>query len=43
MLDQILNSVSFVGVGLGIVAIFVMLEIVLRNLTNRFGTPQLQR
>jgi hypothetical protein len=43
MLDQFLNSLSFVGVGIGVVAVFCLLEVVLRSLTNRYGTPQLQR
>lgn len=43
MFDQLTNSLTFVAAGLGIVATFCLLEIVLRNLTNRYGTPQVQR
>lgn len=43
MFDQLTNSLTFVAAGLGIVATFCVLEIVLRNLTNRYGTPQTQR
>jgi hypothetical protein len=43
MLDQILNSLSFVGIGLVVVAVVCGLEFLLRGLTNRYGTPQLQR
>lgn len=37
MLDQFLNSLSFVGMGLGAVAVVFALESVLRVLTNRFA------
>ena len=40
MVDQIVNSLSFVGVGLGLVGVFCALELLLRSLTNRYGTPQ---
>lgn len=43
MLDQFLNSLSFVGLGLGLVAVFCLLEMVLRGVVNRYGTPQFQR
>ena len=43
MLNQLTNSVTFVAIGLGIVATFCLLEVILRNLTNRYGTPQPQQ
>jgi len=43
MLDQFTTSISYVGLGLGIVAVVCLLESLLRGLTNRYGTPQLQR
>ena len=43
MLDQFSTLLSFVGLGLGIVAVLCLLESLLRGLTNRYGTPQLQR
>lgn len=43
MLDQFMTSLSFVGLGLGIVAVVCLVEMLLRGFTNHFGTPQLQR
>jgi len=43
MLDQFMTSLSFVGLGLGIVAVLCLVEMLLRTFTDRFGTPQLQR
>ena len=43
MLDQFINSLTFVGIGLGIVGVFCALELLLRSLTNRYATPQLER
>lgn len=31
---------SWVGLAVAVVAVFVLLEFVLRMLTNRYGTPQ---
>ncbi len=43
MLDQFITSLSFVGLGLGVVALVCVVEMLLSSITNRFGTPQLQR
>lgn len=43
MLDQFLRTFSFVGLGLGLVAVFCLVEQVLRGLANRYGNPQPQR
>ena len=40
MSDEIIRSLSWVGLAVGIVAVFVLLEVLLRNLTTRYGTPQ---
>jgi hypothetical protein len=40
MSDEVLRSLSWVGLAVGIVAVFMILEVLLRTLTNRFGTPQ---
>ncbi len=40
MNDEVLRSLSWVGLAVGIVAVFMLLEVLLRSLTNRFGTPQ---
>jgi hypothetical protein len=40
MSDDILRSLSWVGLTVGIVAVFMLLEVVFRALANRFGTPQ---
>jgi hypothetical protein len=40
MSDEVLRSLSWVGLAVGIVAVFMLLEVVLRALTNRYGTPQ---
>jgi hypothetical protein len=40
MSDEVLRSLSWVGLAVGIVAVFMLLEVLLRTLTNRFGTPQ---
>jgi hypothetical protein len=37
MLDQLLNNLGFLGLGVALVALFCLLEVVLRNLTNRFA------
>jgi hypothetical protein len=40
MSDEVLRSLSRVGLAVGIVAVFMLLELLLRTLTNRYGTPQ---
>ncbi len=40
MSDEVLRSLTWVGVAVGIVAAFMLLEVLLRTLTNRYGTPQ---
>jgi hypothetical protein len=40
MSDETLRALTWVGVGVGIVIVFMVLEFVFRVLTNRFGTPQ---
>ncbi len=40
MSDEVLRALSWVFLAVGIVAVFMVLEILFRTLTNRFGTPQ---
>ena len=40
MSDEVLRSLGWVGLAVGIVAVFMVLEVLLRTLTNRYGTPQ---
>ncbi|MBO0698260.1 MAG: hypothetical protein J2P46_07700 [Zavarzinella sp.] len=40
MSDEVLRSLSWLGLAVGIVAVFMLLELLLRTLTNRFGPPQ---
>jgi hypothetical protein len=40
MNDDFIRSLSWVGLAVGIVAVFMLLEVLLRTLTNRYGTPQ---
>ena len=40
MSDETLRALTWVGVGVGIVVVFMVLEFVFRMLTNRYGTPQ---
>ena len=40
MSDDVLHSLSWVGLAVGIVVVFMLLELLLRTLTNRFSTPQ---
>jgi hypothetical protein len=40
MSDEIVRSLGWVGLAVGIVAVFMVLEVLLRTLTNRYGTPQ---
>jgi hypothetical protein len=40
MSDEVLRSLSWVGLAVGIVLVFMVLELVLRTLTNRYATPQ---
>ena len=40
MSDEVLRSLSWVALAVGIVAVFMLLEVLLRTLTNRFATPQ---
>jgi hypothetical protein len=40
MSDEVVRSLSWVGLAVGIVVVFMVLEVVLRTLTNRYATPQ---
>jgi hypothetical protein len=40
MSEEVLRSLTWVGLAIIIVAIFMLLEVLLRSLTNRFATPQ---
>jgi hypothetical protein len=40
MSEGIMTSLGWVGLAVGIVAVFVVLELCFRTLTDRFGTPQ---
>jgi hypothetical protein len=40
MSDEVLRYLSWVGLAVLIVVVFMGLEVLLRTLTNRYGTPQ---
>jgi hypothetical protein len=40
MSEEIFQALSWVGLAVGIVAVFMVLEVLFRTITNRFGTPQ---
>jgi hypothetical protein len=40
MTTEIIRSLTWVGMGVGLVLVVTTLELVLRALTARFGTPQ---
>jgi hypothetical protein len=40
MSDEVLRSLVWVGLAVGIVIVFMIVELVLRTLTNRYGPPQ---
>ena len=40
MSEEVLRSLSWVGLAVGIVAVFMLLEVLLRTLITRYGTPQ---
>ena len=40
MSDEVLRSLTWVGLAVGIVVVFMVLELLLRTLTNRYATPQ---
>ena len=40
MTDLIQSKLVWIGLGLGVVAVFAALEMLLRGLTTKFGTPQ---
>ena len=40
MSEEVLRSLSWVGLAVGIVAVFMLLEVLLRTLFTRYGTPQ---
>jgi hypothetical protein len=40
MSDEIFRSLSWIALAVGIVAVFMLLELLLRTLTNRYGTSQ---
>jgi hypothetical protein len=39
MSDDVIRVLLWVGLGVGIVAVFMVLEVLLRTLFNRYGTP----
>jgi len=39
MSDELLRPLSWVGLGVGIVAVFMVLEVLLRTLFTRYATP----
>jgi N-acyl-L-homoserine lactone synthetase len=39
MSGELIRSLSWVGLAIGIVAVFMVLEVLLRTLFNRYGTP----
>jgi len=39
MSEEILRTVMWVGLAVGIVAVFMVLEVLLRTLFTRYGTP----
>ena len=43
MSDEVFRSLGWVGLAVAIVAVFMLVEVVLRSLTNRYGTPQDRR
>jgi hypothetical protein len=40
MTTEIIRSLTWVGMGVGLVLVVTTLELILRALTTRFGTPQ---
>ena len=40
MVENFVQNLGWVGLGLGIVALLTLLELVLRQTVNLFGTPQ---
>ena len=40
MSDEVFRSLIWVGLAVGIVAVFMALEVLFRTLTNRYGTQQ---
>lgn len=40
MSDEVLRSLNWAGLAVGIVAVFMVLEGLFRSVANRFGTPQ---
>jgi|KBSSwiStaDraftv2_1062776.scaffolds.fasta_scaffold12768117_2 hypothetical protein len=40
MIDEIIRSASWVGLGIGLVLLLTVLELLLRGLVTRYGTPQ---
>ena len=39
MSDDVIRSLMWVGLAVGIVAVFMVLEVLLRTLFTRYGTP----
>jgi len=39
MSGELIRSLSWVGLAIGIVAVFMVLEVLLRTLFTRYGTP----
>ena len=40
MSDELFRPLSWVALAVGIIAVFMLLEMLLRALTNRYATPQ---
>lgn len=38
MNEEVVRSLSWIGLAVGIVAVFMVLEVLFRTLTNRYGT-----
>jgi uncharacterized membrane protein len=39
-MDELMRSLTWVFLAVGIVAVIAVIEVVLRSIANRFGTPQ---
>ena len=40
MNEEVVRALTWVGVAVGIVVVFMVLEMIFRAVTNRYGTPQ---
>ncbi|QVL32457.1 hypothetical protein KIH39_00640 [Telmatocola sphagniphila] len=39
-MEELLRSFSWVALAVGIIAVIAVIEVLLRTIANRFGTPQ---